>query len=757
VNLVKKCLAAFVLIWFSAGDLIAQYDTLGCVANETFTIVILGSSTAAGAGPSTADSAWVNQYRAYVQSINPGNQVINLAQGGYTTYHIMPSEFVPPAGRPNPDTNRNITRALTHNPDAIIVNMPSNDSANGFGVPEQLSNFDSLYRKANSNDIHIWICTTQPKTALSNAWDSVQVSVKDSILARYGFYSIDFWNEIALPDNTIDPLYDADGTHLNDAGHRILFNRVRKKQILASIYPEPEFTDFAVSQIQLTSNQICGSDSVLVQTFIQSPGLGDSSAYQVQLKTFHNDSGAADSVLLSGTLNTHCQSDTLLHYLNLQLGGSYTITASLSHAQDQNPSNDILVQVIDLNTPPMLQTVSDSACLPESIELIAIAESTDSIQWFASEWSPNPIATGSTYTTPMLDAPTDFFVQAGRKEREVSDSLATVFNGTTHWNGVMVDIHAIDKDLILEKIQLPLYDTGFQKVELYSKAGSHIGFETVPAAWTFIGLDSFQVDSLDQRIWFNLNDWVLGLGDTLAFYFQLQNSAARLTYSGASQAATVSDEHLSIFPASGANHQFGGLYHPRRVNTQIQYRFTEDIYGQCLSPRIPVHAFIDTLQLDLGPDIMNLDTNTIEINLPAGFHAPEWNTGSTESTLVLYPATDLNLGWNTIWVHALTMNDCPRSDTLQIWIDQAVKTQNPESPLSLQLSPNPATDQICIEGLPTHGSSRVYLFDESGKQVQSWKVRSDKSCFQLNNYPSGLYRLVVYSDKKSQTLQFIKK
>lgn len=48
-------------------------------------IVVLGSSTAAGAGVSDSNRAWVNQYRTYLQSIDPTNTVTNLAKGGYTT------------------------------------------------------------------------------------------------------------------------------------------------------------------------------------------------------------------------------------------------------------------------------------------------------------------------------------------------------------------------------------------------------------------------------------------------------------------------------------------------------------------------------------------------------------------------------------------------------------------------------------------------------------------------------------------------
>ena len=53
-----------------------------CAQLESYKIVVLGSSTAAGAGVSSSDSAWVNRYRNYLESINPDNEVINLAVGG---------------------------------------------------------------------------------------------------------------------------------------------------------------------------------------------------------------------------------------------------------------------------------------------------------------------------------------------------------------------------------------------------------------------------------------------------------------------------------------------------------------------------------------------------------------------------------------------------------------------------------------------------------------------------------------------------
>ncbi len=98
-------------------------DSLNC--GKVFNIVVLGSSTAGGGGASPFDSAWVNKFRVYVKSKNTQSQVINLGYAGYNTYHVLnPTGYTPPPGRPSPDNERNITKALSFNPDLIIINLP---------------------------------------------------------------------------------------------------------------------------------------------------------------------------------------------------------------------------------------------------------------------------------------------------------------------------------------------------------------------------------------------------------------------------------------------------------------------------------------------------------------------------------------------------------------------------------------------------------------------------------------------------------
>lgn len=216
-------------------------------------IVVLGSSTAAGAGVSDSNRAWVNQYRTYLQSIDPTNTVTNLAKGGYTTCAIMPTGTDPyDTGNHilEVDTERNITKALSLSPNAIIINMPTNDVSNGIPVATQMKHFATIIDLAKAAGVKVWITTSQPhnfgekydgpyseehqpnkdKQGARNKFKELT----DSILNKYGEYALDFYTPIATEDgySFIRPEYDSgDGVHLNDAAHDILFNIVKNANI----------------------------------------------------------------------------------------------------------------------------------------------------------------------------------------------------------------------------------------------------------------------------------------------------------------------------------------------------------------------------------------------------------------------------------------------------------------------------------------------------------------------------------------------
>lgn len=60
------------------------------------------------------------------------------------------------------DTERNITKALSLSPNAIIINMPTNDVSNGIPVATQMKHFATIIDLAKAAGVKVWITTSQP-------------------------------------------------------------------------------------------------------------------------------------------------------------------------------------------------------------------------------------------------------------------------------------------------------------------------------------------------------------------------------------------------------------------------------------------------------------------------------------------------------------------------------------------------------------------------------------------------------------------
>jgi lysophospholipase L1-like esterase len=196
------------------------------VATDTLRIVILGSSTASGQGASRPDSCWVQRYRHWLSQTDSSALLVNLSVPGYTTYHFLPVADSSLRKRPRPDTAVDIRHALALRPSAILVNLPSNDAAWGFDTTEQRVNYRRLAAMAQRDSVCFWVCTPQPRNLKADKRRLI-VEMRAWILETFGARCIDFWTGLANADGTLRREFDSgDGTHLNDRGHRLLFERV---------------------------------------------------------------------------------------------------------------------------------------------------------------------------------------------------------------------------------------------------------------------------------------------------------------------------------------------------------------------------------------------------------------------------------------------------------------------------------------------------------------------------------------------------
>ncbi len=202
------------------------------VDTNNLKIVVLGSSTAEGLGASDpATTAWVPLLASYMSSAYPGSEVVNLGKAGFTSYRILPTGTSTPTGH-EPNQNRNITKAISLNPDIILINLPSNDVDKGIASSVTIDNLNTVKQLAEQEGIVVYITTTQPRHSEDFTTQMRLRLEEQAQLIRNDFGSdvIDIYDELATADNEIKPIYDSgDHIHLSDPGHEYIFNTIKPK------------------------------------------------------------------------------------------------------------------------------------------------------------------------------------------------------------------------------------------------------------------------------------------------------------------------------------------------------------------------------------------------------------------------------------------------------------------------------------------------------------------------------------------------
>lgn len=236
----KKISGFTLLLLFVAGCVNAQDKVLG----------ILGSSTAAGVGASVYDSSWAGRVdHFYRVTNNVISSTVNLAISGGTPYIAMPDGYVPPAGRPTPNTTHNITELMTYDPDVVIISFVSN-GYNTYSFEEIKFTLETIRNIAVDAGKIAYVTTSQPRTSFGTAARERLRDVRDSIIKWFGTYSINFFDSIVNPVTLaiLDEYNSGDDIHLNNAGHAVLSRQVIAKDIFNAALPV-KLLDFSVRQL----------------------------------------------------------------------------------------------------------------------------------------------------------------------------------------------------------------------------------------------------------------------------------------------------------------------------------------------------------------------------------------------------------------------------------------------------------------------------------------------------------------------------
>jgi lysophospholipase L1-like esterase len=190
------------------------------------TWAVMGSSTAAGVG-ATAGNAWADRIaQAYASR---GLSIVNLGLGGSVTYNGVGADAPTTDGRPPPDGTHNVDAALAHGIDLLLIGYPSNDTAYGYSADETMRNHQWMAWTALQRGVPTIVISSQPQRQVPSAWAAQTFVAIDFRLSDFfGPCFVEVRSALSLPDNTLNPIYDSgDGQHLNDAGHQVIYDRMK--------------------------------------------------------------------------------------------------------------------------------------------------------------------------------------------------------------------------------------------------------------------------------------------------------------------------------------------------------------------------------------------------------------------------------------------------------------------------------------------------------------------------------------------------
>lgn len=186
--------------------------------------VVMGSSSAWGAGASSDSKSWVGLLK---QSDIAANATLhNIAMGGHSTYHALAAQCTVSASRPKFSADHNFDKAVSLKPDLVILSYPSNDAAAGLAAVESAANLLLLRWQLALKNSAVLVLSSQPRNM--DKAKQLQLLELDKLLKPVlGPCLVELHALLADSQGNLAEQYNSgDGVHLNDAGHAVVYKAV---------------------------------------------------------------------------------------------------------------------------------------------------------------------------------------------------------------------------------------------------------------------------------------------------------------------------------------------------------------------------------------------------------------------------------------------------------------------------------------------------------------------------------------------------
>ncbi len=156
----------------------------------------------------------------------------------------------------------------------------------------------------------------------------------------------------------------------------------------------------------------CGTDAMFVE--VEVTNFGGNSVSNVPVEVTTTDADGVATVLsgvVAGPLAFLEAGTALLGPVDLFVGGATDFAVTTLFVGDTDPSNDAWVETIELAPGAVPMDPVDGACPGWPTTLHVAAEGATTYTWWDAETGGNQIATGSSYTTPVLAAEATYWVE----------------------------------------------------------------------------------------------------------------------------------------------------------------------------------------------------------------------------------------------------------------------------------------------------------------------------------------------------------
>jgi acyl-CoA thioesterase I len=199
------------------------------VAAAPPTLVVLGSSSAAGIGASNPSLSWVGRLRSWLHQTE-GTTLENVAvPGALTSSALCTKNSTTTQKNVQTPAANTMDHAVATGTKRIILAFPSNDAVAGLSATDTLANIQQMVTCAQAAGAKVAIMSSLPRSGLTQDQRLTIKTVDTELQKLYRSCFVDvhdaLTNEATL--NVRTEYSAGDGIHFNDTGHAVIFRRVR--------------------------------------------------------------------------------------------------------------------------------------------------------------------------------------------------------------------------------------------------------------------------------------------------------------------------------------------------------------------------------------------------------------------------------------------------------------------------------------------------------------------------------------------------